>query len=110
MLGTHFYIAEVGGEPVGTVRFKNNRISVNCDKEYRNNGIGTEIIKQSLKMVRDIGLIQAYIKKTNKQSIKAFGKAGFTRMGDTVYKETPTVIMEINLEEKIDNGLHTTGK
>ena len=94
------YIAEERGEPVGEVRFDIEGeaavVSVVVDSEYRGKGYGTELIRRGTKyfLSKNSGTLRvdAFIKETNKPSVRAFEKAGYVhreelvRNGDASYR------------------------
>ncbi|MBT9311370.1 UDP-2,4-diacetamido-2,4,6-trideoxy-beta-L-altropyranose hydrolase [Leptothoe kymatousa] len=90
-----FYIAlDKHDVPIGSIRFdiSNNNavISLSIQKEKRNQGYGTELIKlgtsQFWKNHSKINLVTAYIQINNQASLKAFIKAGFQETETTHYK------------------------
>jgi UDP-2,4-diacetamido-2,4,6-trideoxy-beta-L-altropyranose hydrolase len=84
-----FYVGmDAEGEPVGEARYdmKNNEaiISVVVDRQVRNMGYGTELIKLSARKIfkeAPVDLIHAYLKQDNLPSMRAFSKAGFEEQG-----------------------------
>jgi UDP-2,4-diacetamido-2,4,6-trideoxy-beta-L-altropyranose hydrolase len=86
---SRIYVAEEGEEPIGKVRFDVEGeaavVSVIVDPEYRGEGYGTEIIRRGTEKFLhgngDAWRVNAFIKETNKPSVRAFKKAGY------VYKE-----------------------
>jgi UDP-2,4-diacetamido-2,4,6-trideoxy-beta-L-altropyranose hydrolase len=80
-----FYIAtNQYGVPLGQARFDLEQsgpvISVSLDHDFRSLGLGSELIRvaseQAMKE-RDLGRIDAFIKKDNLLSLRAFSKAGY---------------------------------
>jgi UDP-2,4-diacetamido-2,4,6-trideoxy-beta-L-altropyranose hydrolase len=86
------YIAEERGNPVGEVRFDVKEeaavVSVVVDSEYRGKGYGTELIRQGtrhfLSESSDDYRVDAFIKETNKPSVRVFEKAGYMHQEDLV--------------------------
>ena len=73
---------------VGQVRFdfteKEACISISLDKRFRGKGIGAEMIRYSCQMImgsQKATRINAFVKKDNEASIKAFEKVGFVLIG-----------------------------
>ena len=91
----YFYIAEdINQKPVGQVRYdlegNEARISVSLDRKFRGKGYGTLLIKlasQKLFVVADVDVIHAYVRRANQASVKAFKKAGFIILENTVIND-----------------------
>lgn len=81
---TRLYIAEVQGEPVGTVRIDTADeavISVAVAPRFRGQGLAAEIIRAA---TRDCAVpVVAQIRRTNLPSIRAFERAGFALAAET---------------------------
>lgn len=84
--GLPFYIAILGKIPCGYTRFDKNEgianIAVAIAPAFRGKGLSSELIRQSCKKVLEetqVSYIQAYVKKENTASIKAFTKACFVK-------------------------------
>jgi UDP-2,4-diacetamido-2,4,6-trideoxy-beta-L-altropyranose hydrolase len=91
------FIAEDAGAPLGQARFdlKNGKavISVVVDSEKRGQGYGTALIKQGTErclQATEADRVDAYIKKGNDASIRAFEKAGFHFCAETTVKGEPS--------------------
>lgn len=91
------FIAEDGGEPLGQARFdvEDNRavISVVVDADKRGKGYGTALIKQGTErclQATDVDRVDAYIKRGNYASVRAFEKAGFQCRTETTVKGEPS--------------------
>lgn len=76
------------GTPVGQIRYdiEDNKalVSVTVDKQFRGQGLGTQLIVLSAERVfseREIDVVLARIKIDNAASVRAFQKAGFIRVG-----------------------------
>ena len=77
------------GCPIGQVRFdrfgKSARISVTLDEKYRGKGFGCSSIRLAtehiFKVAPDVHKVDAFVKKDNVASRKAFLKAGFRPAG-----------------------------
>ncbi|MDI6723954.1 MAG: UDP-2,4-diacetamido-2,4,6-trideoxy-beta-L-altropyranose hydrolase [Methanobacterium sp.] len=80
-----FLIAESSTEFLGQVRFdlegNEATISISINKDFRELGLGSIIIKKSIEYLKlnipHIKIIKAYIKESNKKSINLFEKMGF---------------------------------
>ncbi len=93
---THiFYIALNDQDtPIGQIRYDLHNddeatISVSIDEKFRNQGYGAVIINDACQKIfteTQIHTIHAYTKITNKASIAAFKKAGFTTASTTMMK------------------------
>lgn len=87
--GTRIYVAQdASGLPIGQIRFDINgsdaEIDVHLAKVFRNQGLGAQIIALGVSRLFEDPRIQtakATIKSENAGSLKAFGKAGFDRVG-----------------------------
>ncbi len=66
------FIGQVRFEPKGSETV----ISISLTKEFRSQGFGTQIIKESIKKAGYTNVI-AYINTSNIPSVKSFEKAGF---------------------------------
>lgn len=84
----HLLIAEADGEPVGQVRFdrKNQgsayEISVSLDRRRRGYGLGRRLIATACEWAWysiDAGRIEAWVRRDNRPSRRAFDEAGFAR-------------------------------
>lgn len=68
-------------EPVGQIRFDREndywKLSYSIAREYRGQGLGTELVKLGLEEVR--GKVKAWVKKDNPASLKVFDSLGFGR-------------------------------
>lgn len=83
-----FIICEVEDEFAAQIRFEleeeSSVISISISKKYRGIGIGNPMVKEALKLLKNysnVQLIKAYIKKSNKGSLKFFEKSGFKLTG-----------------------------
>jgi RimJ/RimL family protein N-acetyltransferase len=94
-----YYICEVEGKPAGIVRFdKDNQsehfiIGITIAPIFRGKGLSDRFLKLScfefFKTHNDT--VNAYIKKTNVASVKAFEKAGFIYVEDTLLQGIQSV-------------------
>lgn len=83
--GTKIYIANMGKERVGVIRFQTDKdsisVSVNLNPSFFGRGLGTEIIRlgteRFLSETKTAKSIIAEIKEDNTTSAKAFSKAGY---------------------------------
>ena len=74
--------------PIGQVRFDitgtDATISISMCEEYRGKGYGTMVLQLSVKRLFEssgVNRIHAFVKATNKASVKAFARAGFEEKG-----------------------------
>jgi len=93
------YIGEVGGLPVGQVRFDIGvdyaEVSVVVAPEARGSGFGTELLKQGCSAAA-IQKYIAYIRPENKVSIKSFKTSGFFWSGRAFVKGVALERMELH--------------
>ena len=88
----YFYIAENRNkEAVGQVRYDvegiKATISINLDRKFRGQGYGSLLLRLSSKKIfnlLEVTVIDAYIKKKNVASFKAFQSAGFIYKKDAL--------------------------
>ena len=79
-----FYIVEFGGESSGQIRFSQNEeysiIGISISESFRGKGLASTSLELVTKeyFKNNQKPILAYIKNTNKASVKTFQKAGFT--------------------------------
>ncbi len=96
--GSIMYIGEVGGVPVGQVRFDLGvgyaEVSVVVAPEVRGSGFGTELLKQGCSTA-GIRKYIAYIRPENEVSIKAFETTGFFWSGRTFVEGVALERMEL---------------
>lgn len=69
------YIAEIDGDPVGTIRIDVDEISYTVAPEHRGRGVATAMLSKAAKQ---FGKMRAKIKPDNTASIKAAEHAGHT--------------------------------
>ena len=91
-----FYIVEDENENfIGQVRFERKGeetiISISIVKEFRSLGLGSQIIKKSLKL-SGFTNVSAYILTDNIPSINAFSKAGFKNSNLLKFKYTQNIL------------------
>lgn len=72
------YIAEEGGEPVGTVRMDGDELSWTVAPKSRGRGVGTRMVQAAM----DLGPRLATIKRDNISSQRIAEKAGFVLSTD----------------------------
>lgn len=90
--GTGVPIGQVRGEFDGKVAV----ISINVDPGFRGTGYGTKLIRKGSEMLFERGnvdRIHAFIRHGNDASHKAFEKAGFQKMEDTVVRGHPASLL-----------------
>jgi len=89
------FIFFMNQEPIGQVRFDKDseyraEIDISVDKEYRNKGLSSDIIKIASSKYKSLSqetlIIVAHIKPSNINSLKSFQKAGFTNCKTCSYK------------------------
>ena len=105
-----FFIAiDSKGVPIGQVRFDITNseaiISVSIAKEFRGKGFGTKLIQIASKQIfvnSHISVIHAYVKQSNKASVRAFIKAGFQNVGITSFHGYKAVHLMLKGEALID--------
>lgn len=87
---TEIYVVIKAEKYVGQVRLEKKNdvsyISYSIDKQYRRNGIGTEVLRIIKSLSKENKLI-GKVKKTNTASIKAFRKAGYEEVDRVKYLE-----------------------
>lgn len=83
---------------IGQLRFnlrnQEASMSLSLGKIYRGKGYGTELIRMATQKIFDrysIDRIHAYIKPDNISSIRAFKKAGFAKIGATIFQRHPAL-------------------
>lgn len=92
---------EFEGTPAGLVRFElegeHSVIGILVGKEHRGKGLSFRMLKKSTEYYfsQFSQPVLAYIKETNKASIRAFEKAGFTFYKETTVNEFPTFVYKI---------------
>lgn len=99
--GCAFFIALNGaGVPVGQVRadVSGNRavISISVDARLRGSGYGTTLIRKGAERLfqrGDVETIHAYIRHGNQASLRAFEKAGFSRVEETSVHGHPASLL-----------------
>lgn len=100
-----FLVAEVDSEFLGQIRFKINEdiaiISISLVKKYRGIGIGAEILKRSIVILKtkkpQIRRIIAQIKSDNLHSKNFFIKFGFVQMGKLNIKGNTAIELEYEM-------------
>ncbi|NIA20660.1 MAG: UDP-2,4-diacetamido-2,4,6-trideoxy-beta-L-altropyranose hydrolase [Anaerolineaceae bacterium] len=93
-----FYVVTNGsGRPIGQVRYEIDGgqaiCSVSLAPECRGRGFGSRVLGLASGRVMDesgLGVVHAYIKQGNEQSVRAFLKAGFSEIESVVYRECPS--------------------
>ena len=83
-----YFICSIDKKKIGFIRYEKNNehslaVSINLDPKYRNMGLGTEMLlkTQRKKKIKDKNcILYARIKKNNIGSIKAFEKAGYSKV------------------------------
>lgn len=93
-----FFIAYYDNSPCGYVRFSESLqvadIAIAISSEFRNKGLGAEMIKCACSKVlstTEIIKILAHIKIKNTASIKAFTKAHFVELEKSIENQTITL-------------------
>jgi len=102
-----FLIVDCSGKFAGQVRFdvvplqSEAVINISLCRSIRGLGLSPFVINRSieelLKVCRDVRLIKAYVKDGNIASIKAFERAGFRFLEDTMFNECKTRVYERSL-------------
>ncbi|AUB56005.1 hypothetical protein BK007_08335 [Methanobacterium subterraneum] len=100
-----FLVAEIDSEFLGQIRFKINNdsaiISISLVKKYRGIGIGAEILKRSIEILRiknhKIKRVIAQIKSDNIYSKKFFIKFGFVQVGELNIKGNAAIELEYEM-------------
>ena len=93
-----FYVVTNGsGRPIGQVRYEIDGgqaiCSVSLAPECRGRGFGSRVLDLASGRVMDeagLGVVHAYIKQGNEQSVRAFLRAGFSEIESVVYRECPS--------------------
>ena len=104
-----FYIATNSDDiPIGQIRYdvEDNKaiVSVSIDRKYRIKGYGSRLIglaSRKLFDISDIAAIHAYVKPGNEASIGAFVKAGFSKVGTTVFRGHRVIHLVLAKDELI---------
>jgi RimJ/RimL family protein N-acetyltransferase len=99
--GCAFYVAEnEAGVPIGQVRCDMNGkvavISISLDQRFRGAGYGTKLIRKGCETLFERGnidTIHAFIRPGNAASFKAFERAGFRKVEDTVVSGQPASLL-----------------
>jgi UDP-2,4-diacetamido-2,4,6-trideoxy-beta-L-altropyranose hydrolase len=99
--GCAFYVAEnEAGVPIGQVRCDINGkvavISISLDQRFRGAGYGTKLIRKGCETLFERGnidTIHAFIRPGNAASFKAFERAGFRKVEDTVVSGQPASLL-----------------
>ena len=112
----HCLVAEIDGRIVGAVwvRLMNDyghvdddtpSLAISLYKDYRNQGIGTELLQRMLNLLRDKGYHQVYlsVQKAN-YALWMYRKAGFKVIAD----RGEEVLMVCQLKNRIQYGISTT--
>lgn len=100
-----FLILEVKKVPFGLIRFdiqkENATIGVLIDKKFRGKGLSIESLKLgSVEYFKSFKKpINAYIKESNKASIKAFSKAGFEFYKKELINESPSYVYQLKINK-----------
>lgn len=102
----HLWIGTNGNQQaIGQVRFDldegEGTISVSLDAMQRGHGVGTLLIWTACRKLfghTATSLIHAYIKPDNIVSIRAFEKAGFKRMGESLINECRALHLQLTRE------------
>lgn len=91
--GCHFLLFTDNNDEIGFVRFDEDEddkwiISINVAPEHRGKKYSTEMLEQGVQYIKGVNRepIKAYIKDSNKASIKTFEKAGFEFEKELDYK------------------------
>ncbi len=99
--GCAFYVAVNGaGVPIGQVRceVRDNVaiISISLDPRFRGTGYGTKVIRKGSEELfarGNVDTIHAFIRPGNDASYKAFEKAGFSKVADTLVRGQPASLL-----------------
>jgi UDP-2,4-diacetamido-2,4,6-trideoxy-beta-L-altropyranose hydrolase len=102
-----FLIAEnKNGRPIGQIRFDPDGdealVSVSLEPKFRGYGLGGEFIRRACGKFIDetkVEKIRALIKKSNKASIGAFEKGGFSIVDHIFFKGSETVVLRYSKQE-----------
>lgn len=94
-----FHLFTADSIPAGIVRIEKSEqtiISVTVAPDQRGKGLGCQLIKTACNKFwsSNINPIFAYIKKENSGSVKAFEKAGFIIISETVIADIPSLILK----------------
>lgn len=100
-----FLIVEAEGEFLGQVRFENRKdnaiISISLVKRYRGLGIGAEILKRSIEVLKvkspQIRKVIAQVKVGNIHSKNLFLRSGFILVGERRIKEINAMELEYDV-------------
>ncbi|UOB19415.1 UDP-2,4-diacetamido-2,4,6-trideoxy-beta-L-altropyranose hydrolase [Abyssalbus ytuae] len=99
------YIAEINKTPAGYIRFdvkqKESVISILVSAQHRGKGLSGKFIKEaSLKYFENCDLpIIAYIKSKNIASVKAFEKANYIKIKETIVNNSESYIYRLKKDE-----------
>jgi UDP-2,4-diacetamido-2,4,6-trideoxy-beta-L-altropyranose hydrolase len=97
--GSHLWIAEDEGQPVGQVRFDQREdgeyeIAVSLRRDRRGRGLAVPLITQALQSLSTSGKytrIHAFVKPENAVSLKAFARSGFERVAPARIHGQPAI-------------------
>ncbi len=106
--GCRFYTAfDIRDRFVGQLRFELNAdqatISVSLNRKFRGRGYGTKLILLGLQNIfksSEADVINAYVKRDNTASLKAFKKAGFKIVDKLTIAESPAFHLTIKRNKK----------
>ncbi|MBK4731005.1 UDP-2,4-diacetamido-2,4,6-trideoxy-beta-L-altropyranose hydrolase [Oxynema sp. CENA135] len=95
---------------IGSIRYlivENEAVvSINIDRQFRGLGYGTHLIRlgtQKLFLNTTVPIVHAYIKPTNKPSIKAFSKCHFKFKENISYRGQPALCLSLIRQEYFNN-------
>ena len=97
---SHFYLLYVDGKPVATARWRETDKGIKLErfamlKEFRNKGLGSELLKAVLKDVRN--LKRTIYLHSQLMAVSYYERAGFKKVGD-IFTEAGIehYLMELN--------------
>jgi UDP-2,4-diacetamido-2,4,6-trideoxy-beta-L-altropyranose hydrolase len=89
----HYIAVNSEDLPIGQIRFNVSEssadVDVSLDKDWRNKGLGSEIIRLGVTRLfreSEVNTLHAYIKTDNKSSLNSFVRAGFSYEGKVGHK------------------------
>jgi UDP-2,4-diacetamido-2,4,6-trideoxy-beta-L-altropyranose hydrolase len=101
-------IMSESGTPVGQIRLQRESkrtavISISIDRRFRNNGYGTEALRQaSERLLQQTGVntVVGYVRRENTGSLAMFSKAGFSYSSDVLIGERQKACRMIKMAKR----------